>query len=81
MDQRNGGHQTGGTGHDHIIWRFRVYGTAVRRIYAPVRMDVGLLRVYELFCRGEPVSVRVVLSVAAKKRRCPFFRSVIEKKT
>ena len=77
MDQRDHAYQAGGTGHNHLIWRFRIYGTAVYRIYASARMDIGFLRVCELLCGFKSVSVRVDLPVAAKKRRCPFFGSVM----
>lgn len=79
VDQRNCAYQTGRTGHDHIIWRFRIYGTAVRWIYASARMGIRVLRVYELLCGCESAPVRVDLFVAAKKRRCPFFNSVMAK--
>lgn len=59
--------QTGSTGRAHIIWRFRIYGTAVCWIYASPRMDVGILRVYELLWACKSVSIRVVLRVAVKK--------------
>ena len=37
----------------------------------------GLLRVHNLFCGCESVAIRVGLPVAAKKRGCPFFDSVM----
>ena len=77
MDQRDYGYQAGSTGHDYIIWRFRIYGTAVRWFYASARMEIGLLRVYELFCRGKSVSILVGMAVAEEKRCCLFFDSVM----
>ena len=44
-------------GCDHIVWRFRLYGTAVCWIYASARMDVRILRGYELFCDCKCVSI------------------------
>ena len=81
VDQRNCAYQTGRTGHDHIIWRFRIYGTAVRWIYASARMGIRVLPVYELLCGCESAPVRVDLFVAAKKRRCPFFNSVMARQS
>ena len=77
MDQRDRTYQAGRAGHDHIIWRFRVYDTAVCWIYAPARMDIGLLRVYKLLCGRKSAPIRLGLSVAAKKRCGPFFGSVM----
>ena len=65
MDQRDHAHEIGRTGSTHSIWRFRIYGIAVRWIYAPARMDVGLLRVCGLLCGCKSVSDRVDLEVAA----------------
>ena len=42
-------------------------------------MDIGVLWVCELLCGGKFVSIWVDLPVAAKKRCCPFFCSVMEK--
>ena len=78
MDQRDCAHQTGRSGHDYFIRRFRIHGIAVRRIYAPARMDIGLLQVYELLCGGKSVSMRVCIHMAAKKGGCPFFGFVTE---
>ena len=72
MDQRDRAYQTGCAGHNHLIWRFRIYVTTVRRIYAPTRMDIRVLRVYELLCGCKSVSIRIALPVATEKRRCPF---------
>ena len=72
MDQRDHAYQTGCAGHNHLIWRFRIYGTTVRRIYAPARMDIRVLRVYELLRRCKSVSIRVDLPVATKKSAARF---------
>ena len=79
MDGRDHAHQTGGIGHDHLIMQPRIYRAAVRGIYAPARMDAGLLRIYELLCGCKSFLIRLGLSVAAEKRCCPFFGSLMEK--
>ena len=50
------------------LWRFRIYDTAVCWIYAPARMDTGILQIYELFCGHKSVPVRLGLPVAAKNK-------------
>lgn len=79
MDERDRAHQARRRGHDHIVWRLRIYRAAVRGIYAPARMDAGLLRIYELLCGCKSFLIRLGLSVAAEKRCCPFFGSLMEK--
>ena len=63
VDQRNCAYQAGSTSHDHIIWWFRIYGTAVRWIYASAWMDTGFLWIYELFCGCKSVYISVGVHV------------------
>ena len=72
MDGRDHAHQTGGTGHGHLIMQPRIYRAAVRWIYAPARMDAGLWKIHELFCGCKSFFIRLGLPVAAEKRRCLF---------
>ena len=57
--------------------RFRIYDIAVCWIYAPARMEIGILQIYDLLCRSKFVPIRVDLPVAEKKRYYPFFCSVM----
>ena len=51
---------------------------AVRGIYAPARMDVGLWQIYELFCWGKSFLIGLGLPLAEEKRCCPFFGSLMQ---
>ena len=51
---------------------------AVCWIYAPTRMEIGILQIYELFCKCKFAFIRVLLSVATEKRCCPFFGSLMD---
>ena len=79
MDQRDYADQTGRSGHNYLIMRFRIYDIAVCWIYAPARMEIGILQIYDLLCRSKFVPIRVDLPVAEKKRHYPFFCSVMAK--
>ena len=57
----------------------RRYDIAVCWIYAPARMEIGILQIYDLLCRSKFVPIRVDLPVAEKKRHYPFFCSVMAK--
>ena len=51
MDQRDYANQTGRSGHNYLIMCFCIYDIAVCWIYAPARMEIGVLQIYELFCK------------------------------
>ena len=46
---------------------------AVRGIYAPARMNVGLWQIHELFCGAKSFSIGFGLPLAAEKKVLPVF--------